>query len=407
MSAIARSGPLGSLAFRRYFAGQAFSYVGDGLRTLTVPLLVFHLTGSALSTATSFVCEFAPFALFGLVGGSLADRVDRRRLMIGCDFVRFLIMSAFAVAFAAKVLTVPMLYGGLVAISICASFFMGGQSSSIPYLLGKSQATQATAMLLAAENASYLVTPVIGGALFGLFGPLPALVINAATYACSQLSLVIVPTLGPERPDGPPDVRTIAHDAALGFRFLLRDRGMRAISLASFWLNIFGFGAYAILIPFLTRRFGAGDREIGLFLGVSACGAIAGSLLAGKLAARFPFGKTLVAALAVDALIFLPFIFARNVWTAAFFWGLSNVFATFEIAQIVGWRMRVTPQHLIGRVFGAVRLVVLCGMAPGILAFGFVADHYGPGPAMVAAALGYVAVAAAAALTPAIRNDAR
>ncbi|TAM89246.1 MFS transporter [bacterium] len=407
MSAIPRGGVFASPSFRQYFAGQAFSYVGDGLRTLAVPLLVYHLTHSALSTSASFVCELGPFALFGLVGGSLADRVDRRRLMIACDLVRFLVMTAFAVVFAMGALTVPMLYAGLVVISICAAFFLGGQSSSIPYLLGKSQTTQATAALMAAESTSNMIAPMAGGALFGIFGPLPALAINAFTYLCSQASLALVPTLGPDDPHGLPSLRTVVHDIAAGFRFLLRDEAMRAVSLTSLLLNVFGIGGYSILIPFLKRDFGASDGGVGLFLGISACGAIVGSLLAGKLATRWPFGRALTAAYAIDALFFVPVVLAHNVWLAAIFWTIGNGGAQFEATQIIGWRLRVTPDEMVGRVFGAVRLFVLCGMAPGVLVFGYLADRIGPHPAMAVAAAGYLAVALGAVLAPAIRNDAR
>ena len=117
------SGVFSSPVFRRYFVGQSLSFIGDGLRTLSVPLLAYHLTHSALSTGTALICEIAPFSLFALVGGSLADRIDRRRLMLGCDAVRFLVMSAFAVGYAAHVLTLPMIYAGLIIISICAAGF--------------------------------------------------------------------------------------------------------------------------------------------------------------------------------------------------------------------------------------------------------------------------------------------
>src|SRR5579863_10777734 len=135
VSAQATSSIFSSRAFRQYFVGQSLSLLGDGLRTLAVPLLAYHLTHSALSTGAAFICEVAPFSLFSLVGGSLADRLDRRKLMIGCDAVRFAVMGFFAISYAMHVLTLPMIYGGLVIISICAAGFLGGQSSSIPYLL--------------------------------------------------------------------------------------------------------------------------------------------------------------------------------------------------------------------------------------------------------------------------------
>lgn len=403
----AARGVFASRAFRRYFAGQSLSYIGDGLRTLSVPLLAYHLTHSALSTGTALICEVAPFSLFALVGGSLADRLDRRRLMIVCDAVRFAVMAFFAVAYAAHVLTLPMIYGGLVVISICAAGFLGGQSSSLPYLLGRDQATKGIAVLIAAENTSNLIAPAIGGALFAYFGPLPSLAINAATYLASQLSLIWIPSLGPDRPGGLPTLRHLVADIQLGYRQLWADLGMRAQAFAAFSLNIFGFGGYAVLIPFLKKGFDATDQQVGIFFGVSALGAIAGASLAARYPDRWPFGRAIVTAYLLDAVIFIPVVLVKNVWVAAAFWATSNAIGNFEIAQILGFRMRVTPPETVGRVMGAVRLLVLAGMAPGVLLFGWVADHRSPHAAMSISAAGYVVIALIALFVPAIRNEKR
>ncbi|MGB8151649.1 MAG: MFS transporter [Candidatus Cybelea sp.] len=396
-----------SRGFRRYFAGQSLSFVGDGLRMLSVPLLAYHLTHSALSTGAALICEVAPFSLFALVGGSLADRLDRRKLMIGCDAVRFVVMGFFAIAYALHVLTLPMIYGGLVIISICAAGFLGGQSSSIPYLLGRKQSTKAIAMLLAAESTSNLVTPAIGGALFAYLGPLPALTINALTYLGSQLSLVSIPSLGPEKTTGLPTLRHFLSDIALGYCALWADLGIRAQAFVAFSLNIFGFGCYAILIPFLKKGFDATDQQVGFFFAISAVGAIGGASVAARYGDRWPLGRSLTRAYLIDALLFIPVVLVSNIWLAAFFWASSNALANFEIAQIIGFRMRVTPEHMVGRLMGAVRLLVLAGMAPSVMFFGWVADHRSPHVAMSIACIGTAVVAIAAFLTPAIRNEPR
>lgn len=396
-----------SRGFRRYYAGQSLSYVGDGLRTLSVPLLAYHLTHSALSTGTALICEVAPFSLFGLVGGSLADRLDRRKLMIACDAVRFAVMTFFAVTYALHVLTLPMIYAGLVVISICAAGFLGGQSSSIPFLVGRKQSTKAIAVLIAAENTSNLVTPAIGGALFATLGPLPALSINALTYLGSQISLALIPTLGPDRATGMPTVRHLVDDVKLGYRQLWGDSGMRAQAFLAFTFNIFGFGGYAILIPFLKRSFDATDQQVGIFFAVSALGAVLGASSAARFAERWPFGRALVVAYVLDALLFLPVVLVGNIWLAAFFWTASNTIANFELAQIIGFRMRVSPQEMVGRVMGAVRLLVLAGMAPGVLLFGWVADHRSPHAAMTIGCAGYIVAALTAVFMPAVRNESR
>jgi len=291
--------------------------------------------------------------------------------------------------------------------AIAAAAFLGGQTSSIPFLLGKERGTEATAALSGAENFANLVTPIIGGSLFAIFGALPALLITAAGYLGSTISLLRIPTLGPERASGLPSHREIASDVRAGFALLFGDRGMRALAFSGFVINMLGFGAYAVLVPFLKRDFGAGDREVGIFFAISAAGAICGSVLATKFATRWVFGRALTIAYLIDAVIFLPVVFTHNVWVAGVFWALSNAVAQFEISQIIGFRLRVIHEDYVGRVFGAVRLFVLCGIPLSAVGFGYVADHAGARTAMAISAIGYLLVAIIICTPPAVRSETR
>src|SRR5581483_5410805 len=190
-----------------------------------------------------------------------------------------------------------------------------------------------------------------GGALFAAFGPIPALFITAAGYFGSSLALLRIPTLGPEKTMALPSHRDILADTRAGFRLLFGDRTMRALAYAGLLINMLGFGAYAVLLPFLKHDFGASDREIGIFFGISAAGAICGSVLSTKLATRWPFGRALTAAYLIDAIVFLPIVFTRNMWVAGTFWAITNILVQFEISQIVGFRLRVIAEEYVGRVF--------------------------------------------------------
>ena len=406
MSARARS-VFSNRSFSLFYAGQAFSYAGDGLRLIALPLLVYHLTGSALSIGVTYALELGPFALFGLVGGSLADRLDRRRLMIACDFIRFATLALFAFGYARGSLSLPLLYAGIAVISTCAAIFSGSQASSIPYLLGKGRATQAVSALLSAEQATQMILPPLGGALFSLMGPLPALIVNAATYLISQVSIAAVDTFGPDRPLGLPTPRVMLADIATGFRFLLRDRAMTAISLGSLAFNFFGFIAAAVFIPFLKRDLGASDFAVGYALGFGALGAMLGSYLGGRVPPSWPFGRLLIVAYLADGVLFVPVMLAHNLPLAVTFLALANAAVLFEVAQIVGWRMRVTPEELVGRVFGAARLVVLIGTVPGALIGGLIADHYGARLAIIISTLGYLVMGFVLAASPAVRGERR
>jgi MFS family permease len=365
-----------SSQFRRYYAGQALSYLGDGLRTLTIPLLVFHLTGSAASLGLTFALELLPFAVFSLLGGSLADRLNRRTIMLGADAVRFLIMALFALALWRGMLSLPLLYTGVVLLAVCAAIFLGAQSSSIPYLLGKDRAKAAVAALVATEQGMNLIAPPLGGAIFGLVGALPALALNAATYLTSQLSIASVASFGPEHPGGFPALREIAADVRAGFRFVISDPTMRTLTLSSTAINAVAIFGFVAMIPYLKREFGASDQLVGLAFGCFAIGSVTGSLIAGR--THWPFGRALVAAYLIDAVVWLPITWTHVLPLAIASVTVCAACGAYEITCIVSWRMRVIPANMIGRVFGVIRLLVLAGMVPGSILGGAIADRWGP-----------------------------
>ena len=394
-----------SSGFGRFFAGQALSYLGDGLRTLAIPLLVFRLTGSATAIGWTFGLELLPYALVSLLGGSLADRVDRRRLMIVCDALRFAVMVAFSLLFWSGHLTIGAIYAGVVVLAVGGSIFLGAQSSSIPFLLGKDRAKGAVAALVATEQGVNLVAPPLGGALFALVGPLPALVINACTYLGSQASIASVATFGPDEPGGIPTLREIGADVAAGWRFLWADRAMRTLTCFSCGFNLIGTLGYVALIPYFKLAFGAGDQVVGIAFGCFAGGAALGSVVAGR--THWPFGPALVLSYLVDGLGWLPLPWTHALPLAIAGITVSSIASGYTITTIVSWRMRVIPEELIGRVFGVVRLIVLIGIMPGSILGGWLADRAGVRPTMAISAFGYFAFALLLVLSRAVRVERR
>ncbi len=383
------------------------SFIGDGLRTLAIPLLVFHLTGSALTLGITYALEYLPFALAGLAGGSLADRLDRRRLMIACNIIRGVILVVLVVAAVRGFLSLALIYTAIVIISAAAAIFMGGEASSIPFTVGKDKATQAVATLIAGEQAANMVAPPIGGALFALGGAIPALVVNAFTYLVSLGAIASIPTLGPDTPGPLPTLGQLAADIRHGFRFLWSDTVMRTITLMGLGLNLFGMMAMAVYIPFFKLTLGASDAQVGLTLGLTAIGTISGSLIAGANAGKWPFGKAQCVAYAIDATIFIPVIFLHNLWWVVLFWAMASASAGFSVAQVVSWRMRIIPQESISRVFGAVRLIVLIGVVPGTILGGYLADHYYVRLPIIVSTIGYMLLASVAFVVPAVWRDER
>jgi MFS family permease len=394
-------------SFVLFYLGQTCSYVGDGLRLIAIPLLVYKLTGSALSLGFTYALELLPFSLFSVLGGSLGDRLDRRRLMIGCDAARFLVLAAFAIAYLTHTLTLGLLYGGIALIAICAAIFLGGQSSTIPYLLGRDNTTKAMAALIAAEQISMTIVPPIGGALFALVGPLPALAVNAATYGLSQLSLAATDGFGPDRPGKLPSLREVWYDVRLGFAFVFGDKALLAVTLCSSCFNFFGFMAGAVFIPFLKREFAASDATVGWTLGIGAIGMALGSYVAGRVPASWPFGRMMSVAYILDALFFVPAVFTHRLDVLIPFVTLANACVAFEIATLVGWRMRIAPEEQVGRISGVARMISVGTTVPGAILGGHLADAFGTRLPIAVSTIGYLAIALVYPFIGVLRRERR
>jgi MFS family permease len=398
-------GAFRSAAFTRFYLGQALSYVGDGLRTIAIPLLVFRLTGSAVSLGLTFALEITPFALFSLIGGSLADRLERRTIMLVCDAIRFTIMVLFAVAFATHLLTIGILYTGVVLLAICGAIFLGCQSPSIPYLLGKDGAKSAVSALFATEQGANMIAPPVGGALLNLMGPLPALALNALTYLTSQISIASVKDFGPERPSGVPDLLEIVADIVIGWRFVMRDAALRTLTFAQLFINAFAVMGFVVIIPYLKREFGASDQLVGFAFGAMSIGTVIGSVVSGR--THWPFGKSLLIAFVIDSLCWSPTIWTHSLTVALIAMTAASACGIYAVSSLVAWRMRIIPEEMVGRVFGVIRLVAIIGMLPGSLAGGAIGDHYGTRTAMLISTIGYAALALALFSMKSLREDKR
>ncbi|MEA2688057.1 MAG: hypothetical protein QOJ39_3775 [Candidatus Eremiobacteraeota bacterium] len=394
-----------SPAFSRFYAGQALSYLGDGLRTLAIPLLVFRLTGSATAIGWTFGLELLPYAFVSLIGGSLADRVDRRRLMIAADAVRFVIMALFSVLFATGHLTIGMIYAGVVILAIGGSLFLGAQTPSLRYVLGADRVQGGMSALVATEQTVGLIAPPLGGALMGIVGPLPALVVNTITYLCSQAAIASVPTFGPEKPGSIPTPREIAADVAIGWRHLMADGAMRATSLCSLFMNLIGSAGFVVLIPYFKRAFEAHDAAVGLAFGCMAGGAAAGSFVAGR--THWPVGRALIVANLADSVLWVVLPVAPSMPVAVAALTLATACAGYFITTIVSWRMRILPEELVGRVFGVARLVALVGILPGSIAGGWLADRIGTRETIAISAVGFLLVSVLMAMSSALRAERR
>ncbi len=183
----------------------------------------------------------------------------------------------------------------------------------------------------------------------------------------------------------------IVRDVRAGFRFVMGDRTMRTLTYSSTCMNAVAIFGFVAMIPFLKHEFGAGDQTVGIAFGCFSLGSVAGSMISGR--THWPFGRALVIVYIIDAVCWLPIAWTHSLPLAVGAVTLCAGCGAYEMTAIVGWRMRVIPEDMIGRVFGVIRLLVLLGMVPGSILGGIAADHLGTRAVMAISGFAFLLLA--------------
>jgi len=234
--------------FWKYWTGQTISNLGSSVTLFALPLLVYKLSGSALDLGIASAATFLPYLLFGLILGAWTDRVNRKRMMIGTDIGRALIVASIPLVFAFGLLTVWWIY--IVAfihatLTIC---FEAGEFAAIPSLVKQDDLVTANGRIQASYSGASIVGPLLAGVLVTLI-PLSALLLfDAFSFLASSFSLMLI---GISFNKGDRRAATsIRSDVAEGLRYVFSNPVLRNISIMMALVNFVGSTTYAQLIFF-------------------------------------------------------------------------------------------------------------------------------------------------------------
>ena len=234
--------------FWKYWTGQTISNLGSSVTLFALPLLVYKLSGSALDLGIASAATFLPYLLFGLILGAWTDRVNRKRMMIGTDIGRALIVASIPLVFAFGLLTVWWIY--IVAfihatLTIC---FEAGEFAAIPSLVNQDDLVTANGRIQACYSGASIVGPLLAGVLVTLI-PLSALLLfDAFSFLASSFSLMLI---GISFNKGDRRAATsIRSDVAEGLRYVFSNPVLRNISIMMALVNFVGSTTYAQLIFF-------------------------------------------------------------------------------------------------------------------------------------------------------------
>jgi MFS family permease len=385
--------------FRRIWAAGGVSALGDGIYLSALPLLALTMTRDPVVLGAMEACALLPWLLFGLIGGALVDRWDRRRTMWLADLIRFALLAGVGGSVAAGAADLYLLFAVAFLLGIGQIFFDSASLAYLPELLEREPAAlqRANVRLQGSQQAfEGFIGPPAGSFLFTLGRGVP-IVADALSFLASSL---MISTLR-KAPPKPARVRgSLLADAKQGAAFLFGDKLLLGLSLRPAVGNFAFMGANAVLVLFVRETLHLGAAAYGLYLATSAVGGLVGSAIAGFLDRRFGTGGTLTLTAAVEALALLGIGLSPNAWLA----GCGELFlgAAMGATMVLGPSVRqaIVPDELMGRVGATARLIALSAGPLGAVFGGWLARVAGlRAPFIAGAAVLATMVVVAARLT--------
>jgi MFS family permease len=381
--------------FRLFWSGQTISLVGDQITLLALPLAaVLLLDANAAQMGYLGAATLMPHLLFSLPAGAWLERVaGRRRIMIGADIGRALLLASVPLAHGFDAVTFGQLYAVAFATGCLAVLFDISYSTLFVAVVERERYLEANSLLNGSRSLSYVAGPSLGGLLVQALGAAFALLADALSFLASAL---LLGSMRASEPPLEPQAGNMREQVAQGLRFIFGNTFFRPALAATATLNFFNLAFGALFILYATRELGVRPGTLGLVLGAGAVGGVLGAFVAGRLGRRIGLGPAFIVGQILFPLPLLlvplasgskPVILAM-LFAAEFFSGLGVMILDINAGSMM---TALTPHALRSRSTGAFRFVNY-GIRPlGALAGGGLGATLGLRPALWITTVGALA----------------
>lgn len=377
-------------AFRSLYTAQLISFAGDWFGTVALLGLALELTGSTGVASLVLVLQTGPFFIVSPLAGILADRLDRRRLLVASNAARSVVALGFLLARDADTLWIALACVAL--LSTGAAFFEPTSSAALPNLVEKADLPSANALIGAAWGTMLAVGAALGGLVATVAGRDVSFILNALGFALSALLIARVSASfrAPPRESGP--AQAPAHGAAVvtdSIRVTValvgRSRMVGALLLTKATFGV-GMGAVLLLAVFGRDVFGGGDAGIGLLFAARGMGALVGPFLGRRFMSGDDRSLLVVIAIAMGSFVLgyalLPAsptiaIGAACVFLAHLGGGAQWTLSTYGLQHLV-------PDEIRGRVFSIDYALVLLATTLSTIVAGQLVTPLGPAATLYA-----------------------
>jgi MFS family permease len=361
--------------FRWLLASSWVSNIGDGMALAAGPLLVASQTRDPFLVALAGLLQRLPWLMFGLLAGALADRLDRRLIVVMADLLRAVVLVALIVTIATGSVNIWLVLGTMFLLGAAETFADTTSHTLMPMLVDKADYGVANARLMAGFiTANQLAGPPIGALLFAAGMSLPfvtqALCVTLGALLVARIAFPANARAGEER-------QHIRRDIAEGFRWLWHHPAVRALALTIVTFNITFGAAWSVLVLYAIERLRMGEVGFGLLTTATAVGGLVATASYGWLERRLSLAVMMRGCLIVETLTHLVLAVTTIDWVALvtfFFFGVE-AFVWGTTSQSV--RQRAVPTEFQGRVGSVYMLGVIGGIVIGGAIGGLIAGRWG------------------------------
>lgn len=362
--------------------GQIISLFGNATIRFALPLYLLNLTGSSALYGTVTACAFIPAILMSPIGGIVADRVNKRNIMVILDFFTAAIILAFSLLMnevnliLLLTITLMLLYG-------IAGAYQPSVQSSIPSLVNQDRFMAANSIINTISSFSSLMGPVLGGVLYSTYGLKPILWVCMVCFIVSAVMEIFIKIPFQKQVSDGSILKIAKTDFADSIRFIRKEKPMIGKALLVVCgINLFLASMIIVALPYLVTQVlhleaAQTNTLYGFAEGALAAGGLTGGICAGIFAKRLSIQKSgyLVIACAVcvfpigaSLLLFSSGMINYIILTLCCF--IIMVFSTLFTVQIISFIQTETPQNLIGKVIAVILTISMCAQPLGNALYG-------------------------------------
>jgi MFS family permease len=340
------------------------------LAALAFPWLVYTSTGSAMGTGAVFALYTLPYVLFGAFAGVAVDRMDKRRLMVAVDLLRAALVLLVPLV---ATRSLPAVYVLSFAMATAGVFFEPAKLAILPEIVMPGRLLRANSLFSTSENLTEILGWSLAGLLLASVSTSVAFQLDAVTFAVSAVALLLMRYRAPVRAAAKNTARAFWGELRDGFRFVGRDRGLRA-NTVMIVICCAGLGAvYPLTFLFAVRVLEGGPGTFGALEAAVSAGFLAGSLTMVALAARVHKGRVMITGLAVMGACLALVATTESIWVAAVPFAVFGVANAIVLIAVDTYLQQAVQDGMRGRVLGT-RLTLTQGtLAVSVLVGGALA----------------------------------